>query len=122
MRRAMSPTNSAGDEIVKALNNINDDIAVPLGDVNTSIAVGGGRWRKASTALTASRSHTLATTGAAAGDQIEITRTDNAAFTCLIINGGPGAGTLVTLPASKASWARFQFDGTNWALRSLGTI
>lgn len=80
-----------------------------------------GRWRKLPT-LSQNGTLTLGTTGAVAGDQIEVTRTATGAFTYAIVNGGPGAGTLATFPASKVASAKFQFDGTNWALRSIGQL
>lgn len=94
-----------------------------LTDADATIAVAAGYWRKMPAAtLSANRAITLGTTGAAAGDQITITRLDATANTLAVINGGAGAGTLVTLPASKVAFARFQYDGTNWALREVGTL
>lgn len=90
-----------------------------LADADATIQIGDGAWRKMPT-LTANRSVTLGTTGAAAGDQITITRTSTAAFTLAVVNGGAGAGTLHTLPASKAGSIKCQFDGTNWAMREVG--
>lgn len=84
-----------------------------------SIAITGGGWRKLPL-LGQGGTLTLATTGAVAGDQIEITRSDAHAFTYAIVNGGTGAGTLYTMAASKIGCAKFQFDGTDWALRSFG--
>jgi hypothetical protein len=63
---------------------------------------------------------TLGTTGAIAGDQFQFTRTSVSAFSYAIINGGPGAGTMITYAASKLGTGQFQFDGTNWALQHLG--
>ncbi len=93
-----------------------------LTDTSTqSIAITAGGWRKLPT-LGQGGTLTLATTGAVAGDQIAITRTDTSTFTYAIVNGGIGAGTLVTLPVSKVASAMFQFDGTDWALRSVGQL
>lgn len=66
--------------------------------------------------LSANRSVTLGTAGAVAGEVIRIVRLDKTAFTLAIINGGAGAGTLITLPVSAGRIADFVFDGTNWAL------
>lgn len=90
-----------------------------LTDADETVAVADGLWRKLPT-LTGNRSKTLDPTGAAAGDQLTVTRTSTAANTCAFVNGGPGAGTLLTMPASKVAFAKFQFDGTNWALREVG--
>lgn len=91
---------------------------VALGDGNATIGIGDGAWRRLATGtLTAHRTATLSTTNAAAGDEIEVTRLDVEAFTYALVNGGPGAGTLVTLPASLRSFAVLHFDGTNWLLR-----
>lgn len=84
-----------------------------------TIQITGGTWRKLPT-LGQGGTLTLGTVGAVAGDQIEITRTDTSAFTYAVVNGGTGAGTLLTFPASKIGSAKFQFDGTDWALRSVG--
>lgn len=92
-----------------------------LTDADATVAVGGGLWRKlVAGTLTDNRTATLGTSGAAAGDQITITRTDVEAFTYAIVNGGGGGGTLLTLPASKLGWVKCQYDGTNWALREFG--
>lgn len=64
---------------------------------------------------------TLGTTGAVEGDYIKIIRTSTSAQTAAVVNGGPGAGTLHTQPASKANFTEARFDGTNWTLSALGT-
>ena len=48
-------------------------------------------------------------------------RTSTSAQTAAIVNGGTGAGTLVTLPASKVNFAVATFDGTNWLFDMCGT-
>lgn len=80
-----------------------------------------GSWRQLPT-LGQGGTLTLGTTAAVEGDTIQITRTDTSAFTYAIDNGGVGAGTLITLPASKVASAKFYFDGTNWALKELGQL
>lgn len=57
-----------------------------------------------------------------AGAEMTVTRQDASAFTFAIINGGPGAGTLLTMPVSKKYSAVFQYDGTNWKLKLFGFI
>lgn len=93
-----------------------------LTDADATIQITAGAWRKLPAAtLSAGRALTLGTTGAVAGDQITVTRLDATANTYAVINGGAGAGTLLTMPASKVNFGLFQFDGTNWALRACGT-
>lgn len=84
-----------------------------------TIQIAGGSWRKLPT-LSQNGTLTLGTTGAVDGDQIEITRTSVSAFTYTVVNGGAGAGTLYTMSAGVVDFAKFQFDGTNWSLRSFG--
>lgn len=86
---------------------------------NMTLTVGGRGWRVIPTGtLAANRAITLATTNAEAGDTIEITRLDVGAFTVALVNGGPAAGTLCTLPVSARSWARLYFNGDNWLHRA----
>jgi len=88
-----------------------------LTNADATIQVGGNYWRVLPAAtLTANRQLTLGTTNAAAGDVITITRLDAEAFTYAVLNGGPAAGTLVTLPVSVKAFADFYFDGTDWLL------
>lgn len=92
-----------------------------LTDASPTITISQGRWRVLPAAtLSTNRSITLGTSGAVAGDQIDLTRLDVSANTLAVVNGGAGAGTLITFAASKLGCGRFQFDGTNWALRSFG--
>lgn len=110
---------SAADKLF--LDRTHEAAGANLGDADATIQIGAGTWRKlpAST-LSANRNLTLGTTGAVAGDQITITRLDATANTFAIINGGAGAGTLFTMPASKVNFVVCQFDGTNWFLRQMG--
>jgi hypothetical protein len=93
-----------------------------LTDTSTqTIQYSEGSWRQLPT-LGQGGTLTLGTTGAVAGNQITITRTSTSANTYAIVNGGGGAGTLLTMPVSKICTAMFQFDGTNWALRQMGQL
>lgn len=65
---------------------------------------------------------TLDPTNAAAPDLIEVSRFDVSAFTVAIVNGGPAAGTLVTLPVSVRANAVAQFNGTDFVLRRSGLM
>lgn len=94
---------------------------VDLTDASVTVQVGGGRFRRMPAAtLSANRTITLGTTGAVAGDIMNFIRLDVGAFTLAFVNGGAGAGTLLTLPVSKLGSAQFLFDGTNWHLRAFG--
>jgi len=95
-----------------------------LTNADETLTVAGNFFRMlpATTTLTASRTKTLSTTNAAAGDIIHITRLGLGAFTMLIVNGGAGAGTLFTLPSGAAWWAKAYFDGTNWLAHSAGAM
>jgi hypothetical protein len=93
---------------------------VALTDTATqTIQITGGNWRTIPT-LGQGGTLTVGTTGAVAGDELTITRTSTDAQTYAIVNGGTGAGTLVTMPNSKINFADIQFDGTNWALKRTG--
>ncbi len=86
-----------------------------------TVTVGGRRWRRIPVAsLAADASLLLSTVNAEAGDWIEFTREDVGAYTVALVNGGPAAGTLVTLPVSVRSWARVYFNGVNWLHRCSG--
>lgn len=107
-------------DLQNAHNIMNQD-PVALTDATLTIQLAAGRNRVLPAAtLTAGRSLTLGTTGAVKGDQIEVLRLDVTANTYAVINGGVGTGTLITFPVSKLGYARFRFDGTNWALRAFG--
>lgn len=112
---------AAAADITALQNGGGKPAAVALTDANATITVAQGTWRVAAAALlTANRTVTLSTTGAVAGDQIQITRLDVGAFTLAIVNGGVGAGTLYTMAVSALGCATVQFNGTNWQLRNFG--
>lgn len=113
---------AAKADIVLLEDNSRGTAGTALTDASPTITVSQGKWRTLPAAtLSTNCSITLGTTGAVAGDQITITRLDATANTLAIVNGGAGAGTLVTMPVSKVNFAVCQFDGTNWALRQTGT-
>lgn len=88
-----------------------------LTDADATITVAGGNRRVLSAStLTDNRTITLGTSGAANGDTIEIVRFDTGAYTVAVVNGGVGAGTLLTFAVSARLYAKFKFDGTDWAL------
>ena len=53
---------------------------------------------------------------ARAGDRLVVTRLDAGAFTLAFVNGGPGAGTMATLVASKVGFFEAEFDGVDWGM------
>lgn len=94
------------------------DRGADLTDANVTLHVTDDVWRVMPVStLGDNRAVTLSPTLAQEGDRIEVTRLDAEAFTLEIINGGTGAGTLLTMPASKRSFAKFYFDGVDWVLR-----
>lgn len=96
---------------------VRDDVkGAVLTDADETLTVGGNFYRLLSAAQTANRSKTMSITNAAAGDIVRIVRTSTAAFTLAIINGGPAAGTITTLPASQRWWVEVYFNGTDWEL------
>jgi hypothetical protein len=99
----------------------NDDKGADIADASPTITVGQGAWRRVVGPLSVNRTITLSTTNAAAGDVLELTRTDTNAYTVAVVNGGIGGGTLYTMPVSSAANVRACFDGTNWLLRSVST-
>ena len=99
-------------------------LGADLTDADESLTVGGNFFRvlPAATPLTASRAKTLSTTNAASGDMIHILRLGLGAFTMTVVNGGPAAGTLFTLPSGQSWWAKAYFNGTDWVVHSAGQL
>lgn len=99
------------------------DRGADLTDANQTIHVTGDHWRvMPAGTLSTNRTVTLGTTGAVRGSELTITRQDSSANTLAIANGGPGGGTLTTLPASYVSYSKFKFDGTNWVMREFAPV
>lgn len=98
-------------------------IGTALTDTATTTVQRGGRKTSFLLAGTMSQGETitLGTTGAQKDDIIRIIRTSTSAQTCAVVNGGAGAGTLVTLVASKVNFAEARFDGTNWLFHACGS-
>jgi hypothetical protein len=91
-----------------------------LTDSDENLQVSDGSWRRL-LLLTGDRNKTLLTTGANKGDQIEITRLDISEFNCNIVNGGPSGGIISVLPKNQKNFGLFQYNGTDWELRRIGT-
>ncbi len=98
-------------------------VGTALADTASTTVQRGGRRTSFLLGGTMSQDETitLGTTGAQKGDVIRIIRTSTSAHTAAIVNGGGGAGTLVTLPNSKVNFAEAMFDGTNWLFQMCGT-
>lgn len=102
------------------LDSVHSAAGAALTDTATqSIQVSGGYWRKLGT-ISQAGVLTLLATGAVAGDQIVITRTDATSAFTYTIKSGPANSTLFVMPASKIAYARLQFDGTDWFLKTFG--
>jgi hypothetical protein len=95
-----------------------DDRGADLTDANVTLTVGGGSWRVMPAAiLSTGRTLTIDDALAQEGDTLTITRLDVTANTLAIVNGGVGAGTLITMPVSVRAYAKLYFNGTDWLLR-----
>jgi hypothetical protein len=94
-----------------------------LTNADQTLTVAGGNNYVQSTALTVSRTKTLGTTGSPeTGEVITIYRSDAAAFTMPIVNGGGGGGTMYTFPVSVKRVVDFRYDGTNWVLAGVKRV
>lgn len=91
-----------------------------LGDASPTVnpaAEAASAYLMPAATQTANRSITVGITGSpAAGLTVTFFRYDLSAFTLALVNGGPGAGTQFTFPAtpSKPQACALTFDGTNW--------
>jgi len=119
---------AAGNGVTAARHNhthrVKQDTAdtTSLTNGNVTVTVATSRWYKLPVStLNAAHSVTLSTSGAAAGDVIEITRLDATANAYTVIDGGAGTPNLLVMPASKVNYGKFAFDGTNWFLVGCGT-
>lgn len=93
-------------------------IGTALTDADATVQVTAGNvWVLPSSTLSANRSMTLGTSGAVANDVLWVIRLDSNAYTLAVINGGAGAGTLVTGASATKFAFKFRFDGTNWSLQ-----
>ncbi len=124
----VSGTNTGGNTGDQTVTGLGLDALAPgaaLTNANVSIAPGtdkASEYTLPAATLTGAHTCTLATTGSpTTGLTVWIVRRDLTANTYAVINGGAGAGTLVTLPASpgKPMGACVYFDGTNWSLTAV---
>ena len=72
--------------------------------------------RRTAPYLTQNSTVVIGTTGATTGQIMKVYRPTGNAYTLMVMNGGAGAGILMTMTASKKATATTWFDGTNWAL------
>ncbi len=100
-----------------------------LGDAAVTLNWSDGLRRVLPAAtLTASRTITFGIVAGAdgrlpvAGSRLTVTRLDATANTLVFVNGGPGAGTMATLVASKTGFFTGEFDGTNWEMVSSSAV
>ncbi len=95
-----------------------------LGDANVTVTRAGAfsQYTMPGSSMSANRTVTLpsAAQGALPGDVALISRLDTTAFSLTVANGGPGAGNIAVLPASKQNFAMAWFNGTNWIFMSCG--
>lgn len=105
---------SAGGGLTTALSK--NAVSANRGDTSQTIVVNVDapiqRW---ATTLTANRTVTLSTTGAANGDKFRIVRTGLGAFTLAV-------GALKTIPSATAAFVDVMFDGAAWVLTGYGTL
>jgi|GEM_PF-3899532 len=60
--------------------------------------------------------------GESTGDTMCISKTNLGANAIAVINGGPGAGTIGTIPANSRGFVVARFDGTNWIFSEGGSM
>lgn len=109
-------TQSLVDRPGKVLSQGLSGFAV-MTDANSTVTFVKGVTQKATASLwTANRTKTFGVTGAQLGDQQPLMFEDPGNFTALV-NGGRGAGTLITLPEHYVGRLVLRLDETgNWAL------
>jgi len=102
----------------------NPTLGTDLTDADESLTVGENFFRvlPAAIPLTAARDKTLSITNAESGDMVHVLRLGLGAFVMNIVNGGPAAGTLFTLPSGQSWWAKAYFNGTDWIVHSAGQL
>jgi hypothetical protein len=114
-------TGTGGGYAGRWLHVPGDQKGTDLDDSDETIVVGGKLLRYLPT-LARNSVKTLGTTGAIAGQVLTIVCTSSAAFTLTIVNGGAGAGTLMTKPVSERYMLAARFNGTNWEPRAAGKL
>lgn len=100
----------------------NKDSVVDCGTSSAGTDGNANQFVLPAATLTANHTLTLNTDSAVVGETITMVRLDATAHTYAVINGGAGAGTMITLPASAKRVASFSFDGVNWNLASVASF
>ncbi len=97
-----------------------------LGNADATIQWSEGRRRVLPAAtVNAARAYTLGVAGSPVprkGVRLRVTVLDATANTKAFVNGGPGAGTLLTIPVSQVGFGEFEFNGTDWELSAACTV
>jgi len=86
-----------------------------VGDADVTLTVGDPPIQLYETVLTANRTVTLDTTGAADGDAFRVVRTGLGAFTLDV-------GGLKTIASATAAFVEVSFNGTAWKLTGYGAL
>lgn len=129
-RKVGAPVEKLNDLMMAAVadqgSNMPKGSNIAAGATSKPDLTSGKRFVLPAATLAANQVMTLAPPGDAAfvanlypivaGTRREITRLDAGAFTLAFLNGGPGAGTLATLIASKAGFAVVEWNGIDWEL------
>jgi Pectate lyase superfamily protein len=105
----------AAAPVVALINNY-IGVSADRGDASVTLVAGvNEKTQRFATALTANRTVTLSTTGAAKGHKFCIVRAGLGAFTMDV-------GGLKTIPSATAAWVDVEHDGTAWRLTGYGTL
>lgn len=87
-----------------------------IGDADATLTVGTSSVvNRVNVALTANRTLTLATVGAARGDKFRVVRAGTEAFSLNV-------GGLKTIPVGTAGFVEVMYDGAAWQLTAFGTL
>lgn len=108
------------DEVLQRMSDLGVPRSIQIfDDNNATVSVADASvFVMRANVLTANRTLILSVAGLTEGEVLRVVKLDKEAFTLAIVNGGPGAGTMFTFPASSGQirMAQFKFDGTNLVL------
>jgi hypothetical protein len=100
----------------RVLGTMAESVSADRGDTSQTITVGvDNQIQRWATTLTANRTVTLSTTGAANGDSFRVVRTGLGAFTLDV-------GGLKTIPSGTAAFVDVTYDGSAWRLTGYGVL
>ena len=100
--------------IAPLTGNAPEGAALGNADETISVFQGFRRTLPSSVTVTATRTFTVSTEGAELNAQLLINCLNTDPHPKQIVNGGPGGGTLATIPVGVAAWVELYFDGTDW--------